>query len=196
VRLSPRGTAATQWPIVPAPKHRWCWLWSNRWSENWQGKPKYSEKTYPPQIPHDLTRARTRVAAVGSRRLTTWSMARPKYELNFISLWVFSNIFTIQNVIVVKQNSLMHIICCKRIKLSLFLLIWHYAMKTYGEWRCSSTILILGIRSRWVVSFTLRWFYSWEKSPQYPLHMRLDVPQSRSCRCARNLTRLLGPPSP
>jgi hypothetical protein len=22
VRLSPRGTAATQWPIVPAPKHR------------------------------------------------------------------------------------------------------------------------------------------------------------------------------
>jgi hypothetical protein len=26
---------------------------------------------YPPQIPHDLTRARTRAAAVGSRRLNT-----------------------------------------------------------------------------------------------------------------------------
>jgi hypothetical protein len=37
-----------------------------------QGKPKYSEKPTlvllcPPQIPHDLTSARTRVAAVGSR---------------------------------------------------------------------------------------------------------------------------------
>jgi hypothetical protein len=30
-----------------------------------------------PQIPHDLTRARTRAAAVGSRRLTAWAMARP-----------------------------------------------------------------------------------------------------------------------
>jgi hypothetical protein len=32
----------------------------------------------PPQIPHDLTWARTRAAAVGSRRLTTWAMARPR----------------------------------------------------------------------------------------------------------------------
>jgi hypothetical protein len=30
-----------------------------------------------PQIPHDLTRARTRAAAVGSQRLTSWAMARP-----------------------------------------------------------------------------------------------------------------------
>jgi hypothetical protein len=22
-------------------------MWSNRWNENWQGKPKYSEKAYP-----------------------------------------------------------------------------------------------------------------------------------------------------
>jgi hypothetical protein len=33
----------------------------------------------PPQIPHDLTRARTRAAAVGSRRLTAWAMARPPH---------------------------------------------------------------------------------------------------------------------
>jgi hypothetical protein len=44
-------------------------------NENWQGKPKYSEKTYPnvtlsTTIPHDLTWARTRAATVGSRRLT------------------------------------------------------------------------------------------------------------------------------
>jgi hypothetical protein len=31
----------------------------------------------PPQIPHDLTQARTRAAAEGSRRLTACAMARP-----------------------------------------------------------------------------------------------------------------------
>jgi hypothetical protein len=41
----------------------------------------------PPQIPHDLTWARTRAAAVGSRRLTARAVARPteclKQILNF-----------------------------------------------------------------------------------------------------------------
>jgi hypothetical protein len=40
------GTSATNWAIVPAPGYRW-WMWSSRWNENWQGKPKYSEKSYP-----------------------------------------------------------------------------------------------------------------------------------------------------
>jgi hypothetical protein len=31
----------------------------------------------PPQIPHGQTRARTRTAAVGGQRLTTWAMAWP-----------------------------------------------------------------------------------------------------------------------
>jgi hypothetical protein len=49
---------------------------------NWQGKPKYSEKSaplplWPAQIPHDLIWARTRAAAVGSRRLTAWATVRP-----------------------------------------------------------------------------------------------------------------------
>jgi hypothetical protein len=44
VRVSPLGTSATNWPIVPAPDDRWWWMWSSRWNENWQGKPKYSEK--------------------------------------------------------------------------------------------------------------------------------------------------------
>jgi hypothetical protein len=35
------------WPIVPAPDDRWGWLWSNWRNEDWQGKPKYSEKTFP-----------------------------------------------------------------------------------------------------------------------------------------------------
>jgi hypothetical protein len=38
------GTSTINWPIVPYPDDRW-WMWSGRWNENWQGKPKYSEKT-------------------------------------------------------------------------------------------------------------------------------------------------------
>jgi hypothetical protein len=33
------------WPIVQAPDDTWGWLWSNWWNEDWQRKPKYSEKT-------------------------------------------------------------------------------------------------------------------------------------------------------
>jgi hypothetical protein len=35
------------WPIVPAPDDRWWWLWRNWWNEDWQGNPKYPEKTCP-----------------------------------------------------------------------------------------------------------------------------------------------------
>jgi hypothetical protein len=48
VRLSSPGTSATICPIIiPALDDRWWWVWSSRWNENWQGKPKYSEKTCP-----------------------------------------------------------------------------------------------------------------------------------------------------
>jgi hypothetical protein len=33
-----------------APDDRWGWLWSNWWNKDWQGKPKYSEKTCPSAI--------------------------------------------------------------------------------------------------------------------------------------------------
>jgi hypothetical protein len=46
VRLSPLHCGHF-WPTVPAPDDRWGWLWSNWWNEDWQGKPKYSEKTCP-----------------------------------------------------------------------------------------------------------------------------------------------------
>jgi hypothetical protein len=42
------STAATVWPIVPAPDDRlwwWWWLWSHRWDVNLQGKRKYTEET-------------------------------------------------------------------------------------------------------------------------------------------------------
>jgi hypothetical protein len=47
VRLSTLGMSATNWPIVLAPDDRWWRMWSSLWNENWQGKPKYSEKTCP-----------------------------------------------------------------------------------------------------------------------------------------------------
>jgi hypothetical protein len=57
------------------------------WNENWQGNRSTRRKPTPvplcsPQIPHDLIRARTWAATVGSRRLTAWAMARPSYNLN------------------------------------------------------------------------------------------------------------------
>jgi hypothetical protein len=70
-RLTPLRTSATNWPIVPAPDDRWWWwMWSSRRNENWQGKPKYSEKLCPSVTlstnPPWLTWARTRATAVGS----------------------------------------------------------------------------------------------------------------------------------
>jgi hypothetical protein len=48
-------------------------------------------------------------------------------------------------------------------------------MKTYGEWRYSSTIRDLGTSWRWAVSFTPRPLYLRGKSPRYPLHRMLGL---------------------
>jgi hypothetical protein len=53
----------------------------------------------PLQIPQNLTRARTRAAAMGSRRLTAWAMARPRCQITSldyvttISLHIISTYF-------------------------------------------------------------------------------------------------------
>jgi hypothetical protein len=75
VRLSPLGTSATVWSIVPAPDDRCedcCAIGEMR-----IGRVKQSTRRKPvlvplcpPQIPHDLTWAGTQAAAVGSRRVT------------------------------------------------------------------------------------------------------------------------------
>jgi hypothetical protein len=48
-----------------------------------------------------------------------------------------------------------------------------------GELRYSSIILNLGIRWRWVISFTPLSRYLKEKNPRYQFYRRLDEPQSR-----------------
>jgi hypothetical protein len=52
-----------------------------------------------------------------------------------------------------------------------------------GEWRYSSTILGLGARWRWVVSFRPLRLYHRGKRSRYPLDSRLAGPQSRSESC-------------
>jgi hypothetical protein len=69
--------------------------------------------------------------------------------------------------------------CPLKVKLSLDLL-KHCVMKTYGEWRYSSTILDLGTRWRWMVSITPRQLYLQRNNPRYPLYRRLRGPQNRS----------------
>jgi hypothetical protein len=66
--------------ILRIPQMIWVWRATVEWY--WQGKTEeLGEKPVPvplcpPQIPHGLTRARTRDSAVRGRRLTTWVMAR------------------------------------------------------------------------------------------------------------------------
>jgi hypothetical protein len=72
VQLGALGTTATNRPIVPAPGDYEKW---RNWWNDWQGKPRYSEKTYPSAVlsttnPKSSARTRTRAAAVGSQRLT------------------------------------------------------------------------------------------------------------------------------
>jgi hypothetical protein len=62
-----------------------------------------------------------------------------------------------------------------------------------GQWRYSSTILDLGTRWRWVVSFMPRPFTPGGKSPRYTLDKRLGGPQCRSGRCG--LEKNLFPPA-
>jgi hypothetical protein len=73
VELGPLGTSATERPIVPAPGDcddvEFGGLKIGRGNRSTRRKPAPAP-LYPPQVPLDQTRARTRAAAVGSQRLT------------------------------------------------------------------------------------------------------------------------------
>jgi hypothetical protein len=81
------------WPIVPAPDDRWWWLWRNWWNEDWQGKLKYSEETYPSATLSTTNPTWldpgfwTGAAAVGSQRLTAWAMARPNKYIYYLYIY-------------------------------------------------------------------------------------------------------------
>jgi hypothetical protein len=71
---------------------------------------------------------------------------------------------------------------CGKVKLFLNLLFKHHPVKTYGEWRYSSTIFDRGTRWKWVVKFTFRPLYPRGNHPRYPLDRRLGGSQRRSGR--------------
>jgi hypothetical protein len=73
-------------PIGLSCQPGWLWWWRNWWNDDWQGKPKYSEKTCPSATssitnPTCSAQTRTRAAAVGSQLLTAWATARPFHLL-------------------------------------------------------------------------------------------------------------------
>jgi hypothetical protein len=74
--------------ILRTPQMIWVWRATVEWY--WQGKPEeLGEKPVPvplcpPQIPHGLTRERTRASAVRGRRLTTWAMHGLQWDYSLI----------------------------------------------------------------------------------------------------------------
>jgi hypothetical protein len=77
VRLSPLGTAATVGLLyLPQMIDDGDCGATGRGNRSTRRKPAPVPHC-PPQIPYDLTRARTLAAAVGSQRLTAWAMTRP-----------------------------------------------------------------------------------------------------------------------
>jgi hypothetical protein len=72
-KLGPLGTSATEWSIVPAPGDyddgEFGGMKIGKGNRSTRREPAPAP-LYPPQIPLDRTRARTRAAAVGSQRLT------------------------------------------------------------------------------------------------------------------------------
>jgi hypothetical protein len=72
-------TEASKRPTVPAPNDDECGAIGGmlgRWNSLTRRKPG-TVSLCPPQIPHYLTRARTRSAEMGRWRVTAWATARP-----------------------------------------------------------------------------------------------------------------------
>jgi hypothetical protein len=67
------------WPIVMTVEHLVEWR-SHRGSQSIRRKPALMP-TCQPEILHDLTRTRTRAAAVGNRRLAARATARPSFYI-------------------------------------------------------------------------------------------------------------------
>jgi hypothetical protein len=102
VRVSLLGTSATNWPIVPAPNDR-RWVWSSRWNENWQGKPKYSEKTRPSTtlsknpIWPDVGSNQGRLCGKPATNRLSYGTATKVGCFRFNSCLLSSSVFTVQS---------------------------------------------------------------------------------------------------
>jgi hypothetical protein len=54
-------------------------FWSNWWNENWQGKPKYSEKTYP-SATLSTTKSHMTMATLTHSIIPGFSDVMPQYK--------------------------------------------------------------------------------------------------------------------
>jgi hypothetical protein len=70
-------------PLFQVMEHHWNEI--DRGKTEVLGEEPVPVPLCPPQIPHGLTRDRTRTFAVGDRRLTAWAMARPNSALTYNS---------------------------------------------------------------------------------------------------------------
>jgi hypothetical protein len=87
MRLRALGIAATVWPIVVPPDDRWWWFWSNRCNENWQGKPKYSEKTCPSASMSTTNRTWPNLGSKPGRRRGKPATDHLSYGTNMSTCW-------------------------------------------------------------------------------------------------------------
>jgi hypothetical protein len=110
VRLSPLGTAAIigllYQPRVIDDDESGAIGGINigRWYRSTRRKPS-PVPLCPPQIPHDPTRARTRAAAVGRQRLTSWAMARPPLITNTLCTYINLVLETEREVLLENQTA-------------------------------------------------------------------------------------------
>jgi hypothetical protein len=83
VQLGPLGTAATNTPIVPAPAHYDDGDIGGKMTIKGNRSTRRKPAPVPlcPQQSSHATRTRTRVATVGSQRLTTWAAAQPRRHI-------------------------------------------------------------------------------------------------------------------
>jgi hypothetical protein len=76
-----------------APNDRWGWLSSNWWNEDWQGKPKYSEKTYPSATLSTTNHTWPDPGANPGRRGGKPATNRFSYGAALLKMLVLSNFF-------------------------------------------------------------------------------------------------------
>jgi hypothetical protein len=99
VRLNPFVTSAIIWPIVLARMMSGDGCGAaggmfGRGSRSTRRKPA-PVLLFPPQIPHDVTRTGTRAAAVGSRPITNWALARQMSDVSFGIIFPLSHFLSL-----------------------------------------------------------------------------------------------------
>jgi hypothetical protein len=104
---------------------------------------------WPQQIPHDLTWARTRTAAVGSRRLTAQSC----YNYS-----VFQTLHNDGASVAVTFQSYIQIVPCSNVGLGYWICLKMFIIRWVSQWDCWSYIVKQPTRTSVVIVYSQLWF--------------------------------------